>query len=141
MTRFALAPMLLLASSLGACAPDVTSPKGLAWVARGSPVGIAEAGKAMRDPRRASKSLLNALGEAMQVAPERVLPLVGTGEFLTVDICLPQGWGGADWREMMLASRKAVASVRDPALAAQRGACLAHIDGRLAKLDRQRSSQ
>lgn len=136
MIRFALAPVLLLLSGAGACALDVSSPKGLEWVAKGSPFGIAEAARVMRGPEF-SKDLINALGEAMLVAPERVLPLVGTGEYLDTYICTPQGWGWSDWRKMMLASRKAIAAVSDPALARQRGLCLAHIDSKLAEMDRR----
>ncbi len=139
MTRAALAPMLLLCG-LGACGqPDVTTYPGTEQVAKGEPQAISEAVTALADPKRANKDLLHALGRAMQVAPERVLPLVGTTGLLTAQaICLPQPWNETpqSWKATIEASRKAIESVSDPALAKPREACLAEVNAAATALDR-----
>jgi hypothetical protein len=133
MTRAALAPMLALLCGLGACGqPDVLTEEGAEWVARGSPEAIAAAVEAApRADTHPAEALADALARAMQVAPERVLPLVGTNGplFQPGAICLPQGWDDTpQQRSASLArSRASISAVKDSALARQKKACLDEI--------------
>lgn len=141
MTRAALAPILLLCA-VAACAqqPDALSEQGAEWVAKGSPEAIAAAvAAAPRADTHPAEALADALGRAMQVAPQRVLPLVGTQRLFSPQaICLPQPWtdNPRTRRATIEASRKAIEGVSDPALAKQREACLAEVNAAATALDR-----
>lgn len=143
MTRTALAPMLALFCGLAACTqqPDALTGEGTEWIAKGSPEAIAAAVAAgPRADGHAAEELAHALGRAMQVAPERVLSLIGTQDLFTAQaICLPQHWDGTprNRRETIEASRKAIEAVNDPALSKQREACLAEINAATTALDRE----
>jgi plasmid maintenance system antidote protein VapI len=134
MTRAALVPMLALLCGVAACTrhPDVLTEDGAEWVAKGSPEAIAAAVEAApRADTHPAEALADALARAMQVAPERVLPLVGTRGplFQAAAICLPQGWDDTpqEWAATIERSRAKIAAVTDPALAAQKKACLDEI--------------
>lgn len=125
-----------LALALGGCsvkpAIDVTSDDGLAQVAKGNPDAVEAAGKALtRADAADAEKLRGALVLAMQVAPDKVLALVGRDEALAPQsICVPR----VDENETpqgnkaaLARSRKAIESVTDPALAKAKEACLAEL--------------
>lgn len=85
----------------------------------------------------ASEMLIQALAQAMQKTPAAVLPYVDTSDQLSHDqICLPMGIEEPDavTRRNIAASTKALNSVTDPKLAAQKAACLAAIQQVAANL-------
>jgi hypothetical protein len=134
----------LLALALAACgtAPPATSDEGLERIAKGSPEAIAEAVAALPDADgHAGESLLDALARAMQVAPERVLALVGTSALLAPqNICVPILSAGDPpqvARAELERSRVAIEAVKDPRLAKAREACLAEVAQAQTALDRQ----
>jgi hypothetical protein len=75
-----------------------------------------------------AEMLGDALGRAMQVAPQRVLPLVNRAPGLDANwICTPfvsDEMPLARARAIVRKSRWAIESVREPRLAKQRAACL-----------------
>ena len=78
-----------------------------------------------------AEGLQGALGQAMQRAPDRVLPLVGKSATLAAEsICLPFISDEIPFAAQTAAvtrSRRAIEAVHDPALRPQQQACLQFI--------------
>jgi len=124
--------LAVLVAGCAAKQPEVTSKEGLAWIAQGSPEAIAAAVNALpRSNAARAERLHDALAHAMQSAPDRVLPLVGTADTLSArNVCVPMLAEGATPKEQkddLARSRKAIESVTDPALAKAKEACLAEL--------------
>lgn len=120
---------------------NITSDEVLARVAAGNPDAIDAAAAALSKTDAGDHMMLrSALARAMQVAPERVLGLVGTGKGLDAGaICVPflsEDESPQVLKETVAKSRKAIESVTDPALADARTACLAEVASAEAVLDR-----
>ncbi|MCW3847800.1 hypothetical protein OF829_11170 [Sphingomonas sp. LB-2] len=127
----------------GGCSPARDMPLNAIAdeAATGNPEGIVSAVSRLKQSgTRDAETLQDALGRAMQVAPDRVLPLVGTSEALAPrHICLPllDPMAPPHWaKEQIEASRKAIEGVRDPSLAKPREACLAEVNSAATALDR-----
>jgi hypothetical protein len=86
-----------------------------------------------------TESLLSSLGAAMQANPAAVLPYVGRTPLLAAErICLP--FLSAEepddkLKPIVARSRRAIESVRDPALRSQQAACRREIDQAEQMLD------
>ena len=131
-----------LSSGAAARALQPLTNQYLAWVAKGSAAAVASAKKEMR--RRDAgdaESLGDALGQAMQIAPARVLPLVDSAPGLDANwICTPlisEDVSLERAKAILRKSRKAIESVRDRRLAKARKACLRDIQESEAALARQ----
>lgn len=132
MIRLAVPLLAVLLAGCAAKQPEVTSEQGLEWVAQGSPEAINAAVKALAGSNPAdAEKLHDALARAMQVAPERVLALVGARDVLASrNICVPvlsAGESPKQVKEELARSRKAIESVTDPKLARAKEACIAEL--------------
>ena len=128
-------------AAMAALPSDMLTATELARAAAGDSAAIAAAREALRTSDAGNTDMLqDALGRAMQVSPERILPLVDTApELRAQNICLPflsEDDPKAEIRATILRTRDRLDAVRDPQLAAAKAACMSQVRRNLAALDR-----